>query len=179
MTKLIRTAALVLMISLLGATAAAQDARWTHPGGLYALDMSGWTFLESTDQELAVFELTGERQAVRMCFVRERRMQLPHPLTQAELNARLPSFTPQIDGVQITEREDMMVDGVAIAAFRMESANGPGVINHYRIFALADAQGALYQELSCGGVPPISAEQEAVFRATLNSLRINATGSAQ
>jgi hypothetical protein len=111
-----------------------------------------------------------------MCFVRTQRMPLPHRMSQAELNDRTPGFTPQVDNFVVTDVRTLMVDGVAVAAFRMEQ--GPMVL-HYRMFALADAEGATANALSCGGAGPVSQAHERAFSSFLDSLRIGRSRDSQ
>ena len=168
---------------------------WTHPDGLYTLRPAdgGWVpwtqppsspeldqaldaLQGSAEPDVATFELAGESQVVRMCFVRGRRLPLPHRMSQAELNDRTPGFAPRMDDGVVANVRTLMVDGVAVAAFRMEQ--GPQIL-HYRIFALADAEGATYNELSCGGPQPVSQAHERAFTSFLDSLRISRSRATQ
>jgi hypothetical protein len=112
--------------------------------------------------------MTGERQRVRMCFVRERPVPANAPADQERLNQVLPSFVPRRDMVAAAPTS-FARDGVTVLAFLYQR---DGNMLHYRWFALG-GEAPVFVEMSCGGPGDITAADTAAFEAFLNSLRIH------
>lgn len=148
---------------------------WTHPNGAYTFDLSSADArpLGPMDNSIAVFQLGPDAIPVRMCFVREPRS-IPNSqsATQSSLNEGLAGIygrAPLSPGaLSITDLRSIERGSVTIFASRVEAAEA---ILHYRQFALASAQGATLHEINCGGPPPVTAAEEAVFNAFLDSIQ--------
>jgi hypothetical protein len=173
---MIRTLATVLVSLALAASASAQNTeRWVHPTGAYSLapEAAGWALLPSlSDERSASFELVGEDRLVRECSASSRLFPAGVTLTQELINERTEAFTPSLEQGAISDVSTSAIDGVVVKAFRLDLRGGSVVI-FYRIFGLVEDHQITFNELSCGGGSPVSAEHQAAFERFFASLRIS------
>jgi len=149
--RLVAAASAALMIaSVMAAAAAARTAEWSHPRGLYSLEVSDWRHLEGEplpEGDIVMFE--GGADGFPMCSVREQAM--PHGLTQETLNTRLSGFSPpSTPQIQVSDRVSSLKDGVAIVDYALR-VPAEQVWTRERTFVIVEDAATARHEISCGG----------------------------
>lgn len=164
-------ATFVLIVVVVGAGLVhAQGALWTHPQGLYSLDIWGWrqVTLEPGARELAIFAPAAPQTASRRCFVLERTVPTMANRSQDQLNAFSASYVPTAAGNgAIANLRQLTIDGVVVSAF-VRSNFERRTVAAIRVFALSPS--GTVAELSCRGVEPLTEADRAEFERTLDSL---------
>lgn len=158
---------------------AAQSAVWTHPRGLYSLDVSGWRTvrLAPDARELAVFAQGEAGSVSRLCLIHERVVPSMAERSQDDLNRFAESYAPSASANDtVSELRRLSVDGVVLSAFTRTNSERHTYAS-IRVFALSPS--GTVTELSCRGTEPLTGGDRDEFERVLASLRFQQAEAAQ
>jgi hypothetical protein len=171
----VRYIAATILVLILATTSwsavEAQSARWTHPRGLYSLDISGWrpVRLGAEARELAVFARGDTGTVSRLCIIHERMVANMADRSQEDLNAFATSFAPPaLANNIISDLRQIRINDVVLTAFVRRNAERLTFAS-IRVFALAPS--GTVSEVSCNGTEPLTDLDRSEFERVLNSLR--------
>lgn len=157
MMKALKTLAIsALAFASFAAPAMAQDGeRWVAPGGLFSLDFDsfGWTELPAsmnTDGTILGIEHNGfqeRHEAMRTCFLTERRGPVPGSASQSRLNdlSRRTNGVFSHTGAPLT-LERIEIDGVLVTDATYERP----FYQHMRWFYLSNGREVIQYHINCG-----------------------------
>jgi hypothetical protein len=158
---------------------AAQSAAWSHPRGLYSLDLSGWRTvrLAPDARELAVFAQGEAGSVSRLCLIHERLVPSMAERSQGDLNRFSETYAPSaLANDAVSELRRLTVDGVVLSAFTRTNSERHTYAS-IRVFALSPS--GTVTELSCRGTEPLTSGDRDEFERVLNSLRFQQVEVAQ
>lgn len=159
------------LLTCTGAALAQDGMRWIHPSEAFSLDLAATGLEPTATGPVTIFARPGDVPGIGCTLVAR---SLPTTRSQQQINASTESYRLNEPGIRDFETET--VDGVAIVSF-VRQRGGEQRVRRVRLFGVAVGATAVFGELGCDGLAPLSAEQESAYTSFLGSLRFSSTNS--